>query len=329
MRETKAQNRRGPDAGSQRLRAANTWCSRRGRLLPMLAAVCVFASGVSVAAGGEELRTWTSSRGESIEAALVGADGEMVQLEDRNGQAIAIQRVNLSEDDRAYLDSIGSGESGWQTNEVFIAEVMVSSNEAAWMVQDVFLLTTIRDVDITESYSEPVDKLILTKKPPDGYILVTVDFRLQAMVPESNAVDRLVVLRAAQAEDLPHVGTVLAVDSSEQNALRGRYRFFDMSNDVALVDTNDARYVPTWILLPDTQRGIYLLETGGPQKVFGGTRATKPWRQTCQTNKGFTGLLDVGVPVDVGLIFAVPKGVRLDLLKLQIAGLEPVVVVRK
>lgn len=160
-------------------------------------------------------------------------------------------------------------------------------------------------------------------------LLVVVEFRLKALVAESNAVDRLVKVRAAQAEELPHIGTMLAIDSAERNALRGHYRYFDLSNDVALVNTNDARYAPSWMLLPDAQRGIYLLETGGPKKVFGGTRAAKPWRQTCQTNKGFTGLLDVGVPVNVGLLFTVPKAAKLDVLKLQVGEVEPVALTAK
>jgi hypothetical protein len=54
-------------------------------------------------AAAQEIRTWTSIKGSSIEASLVDTDGTMVRLKRTDGKILALKTTDLAEADRAFL----------------------------------------------------------------------------------------------------------------------------------------------------------------------------------------------------------------------------------
>lgn len=51
-------------------------------------------------------RTWTSTRGTTVEARLVGDSGSNVTLQKRTGEKFRIRRTALSKNDRRYLEEL-------------------------------------------------------------------------------------------------------------------------------------------------------------------------------------------------------------------------------
>ena len=74
----------------------------------------LFAIGLLLTdpAAGEDERSWISSSGTRIEAALVSADGDKVVLKAADGRVINVRRDQLSKADREYLDGLTKLPSG-------------------------------------------------------------------------------------------------------------------------------------------------------------------------------------------------------------------------
>lgn len=70
-----------------------------------LSIVAAVIAGVTcaVAQQGADLRTWTDTRGRTIEASLVRVDGSSVQLKKRDGKVYTVPIDRLSEQDRAFI----------------------------------------------------------------------------------------------------------------------------------------------------------------------------------------------------------------------------------
>ncbi len=60
-------------------------------------------SNFSFAQSDAEPRTWTSTKGHTVEATFVNASGSMVQLKTEAGDTIELKRMDLSREDRRYL----------------------------------------------------------------------------------------------------------------------------------------------------------------------------------------------------------------------------------
>ena len=63
-------------------------------------------SNPGVAVANQSYRTWTSSKGSTIEAKLVGAAAETVVLRKRNGKRIRVKKASLATADQLYLSSV-------------------------------------------------------------------------------------------------------------------------------------------------------------------------------------------------------------------------------
>ena len=69
-------------------------------------AVCIAASAVDVPKD-EPFRTWTSARGKTTEAKLIGLSEDRAQLRLKTGKSLVIKRDYLSTDDQEYLTHVG------------------------------------------------------------------------------------------------------------------------------------------------------------------------------------------------------------------------------
>lgn len=72
------------------------------QLLRLLAGFCFIVCVVSA----EELRTWTGSKGNRIEASFVKLDGASVLLKRKDGETVSAKLADLCEADRAYVQEI-------------------------------------------------------------------------------------------------------------------------------------------------------------------------------------------------------------------------------
>lgn len=79
---------------------------------------------------GKEARTWTSSKGSEIEAALVSDDGAKVVLKTAKGRLINLRSNQLSKKDQEYLAQLKSQEKAEDG-------VITTADPAGWYAQDI------------------------------------------------------------------------------------------------------------------------------------------------------------------------------------------------
>jgi len=86
----------------------------RSKLQVTLAAIAAMCGSVLLAVDvpkDEPFRTWTSIKGKTIEAKLVGLRPERAQLKLKSGKVVEIKRDYLSTDDQEYLTHVGEADA--------------------------------------------------------------------------------------------------------------------------------------------------------------------------------------------------------------------------
>jgi|GEM_PF-6651583 len=305
-------------------------------LFTVCAAIVFFVSFpvIPVVAKDVSYRVWTSAKGgNAITAILADEKDEVVRLKMPDGRMMQIKRADLSAGDQSYLDEIRAEKEREReaaekaaanppAPEMTAPEVPLAPDFAGlvWLLTNCTLYGTSEGKDISASYTERVDNMMVTKTPPVGYRLVLLKCRLAALSADPNAIDKLAAIRKTQADRVPFIGNTLLIGDSERKQLTGQYMMFDLN---AFCLTNNAMYIfkPQWLVRQDEYRGPYLLNDKSGKPVFSAaTMPMRPWNRTCQEIKGFTGLLESGRLVDLEIVFAVIKNMDLSGMRAKIEG---------
>lgn len=193
------------------------------------------------------------------------------------------------------------------------------TNASVWLVEK----ATIRPWD--GGYQERYGTATFTLQAADGDRLVLVRCSLKAAIADAKVVDKLSEKRkqvqATISED-NLAGSVLKgrapLSAEDRQPLTGAYRMFTM-DDLQLVGSDGRKYPPLWCASPMAKVTLYGLNgfLSGSQ-----TAAAEPvgWGGTLKTGRVFVGVLEVGKATELGLLYSLPKAVKLDGRTLAIAG---------
>ena len=194
--------------------------------------------------------------------------------------------------------------AGAQTSKWSLGEVSVSKKFGLW--------------NNAYPFEENMGAAIFTVKPDAGEELVSVRFSISALAADTEAVAKLAGRRETLAETVPVFGKLLLIGPKQKVALTGAYRMFDMQ-DLVLIIRNIERS-PRWVVEPHAS-GYFV---GSGSISTGGWECSAPWHLANRTSTSFTGLLEVGKPATITLLFSVPKGADIKAALLRIVGQDSV-----
>jgi len=187
-------------------------------------------------------------------------------------------------------------------------------------VEDAFVTSRHNLRPIGDSYREQDQDWRVEIKPDEGQRLAIVHFKLTALSADSGAIEKLISRRTPLAKVAPGVGKVLLLlDEEDRRKLTGKYRMFDME-ELALIDQNGKRYRPRWAVYPSA---LHMFIKGTVVQCGGMRPEQRGWQEARKTNDTFTALLEVHNPVNVSLLFSIPKLEELEDLTLQIEADKP------
>ena len=201
---------------------------------------------------------------------------------------------------------------------VFVAISMIvflsGCRRDAWSLGEVNVSTKIGSWENTSPFEKNLGGARFTVNPDAGEELVSVRFSITALVADTEAVAKLTARREALAKTIPVFGLALLIDAKKKEALTGTYRMFDIQ-DLTLVIQKVERS-PCWVV--GATAPSCLVASGNITSSSGECDA--PWHLAYQTSTSFTGLLEVGKPVTITLLFSVPKGSDMKSASLSITG---------
>ncbi len=289
-----------------------------------------------------KLRTWTDSTGKfRVEAEFVELKDGKVQLRKQDGKVIDVPLERLSAADQEYIKS--RREEGSKRAGARAAPATPTKEEkpdaqregqgqkgerlagAAWSLNNV-------TANPTESYTTTDGGEKVTIEPSKGLRFIRVDFELKAEIPEDNCIERLRTLIGGTVNRIR--GDVMKSLASDEfrkllgdlKELQGDYRCFSMS-DLRLSDGKTLASKPRWIEGPRASLSAFRKIGGGKvtetiSPYSGG--GDGPWHCTVESNASFSGLLEVGKPAKISLIYQIPIETALDALQLRIENEVPV-----
>jgi hypothetical protein len=208
----------------------------------------------------------------------------------------------------------GGGEGG-------AAPPLVEEREGSWSLNRATISGRWGLWDTTQPYSEDFGAATLYVRPDPGEKLISVRFELIATRADEQAVEKLATRREALAQEVPIFGDLLLIGQEERAEVTPGigHRFFDMSQ-VRLVTRRGVTREPCWAIEPAAS-GYFVTSEA---ITTGGRECRGPWHLANRTSSSLTGLLEVGKPVTVSLLFSVPDSAALDGCKLRIGSQSPV-----
>jgi hypothetical protein len=282
---------------------------------PGLGAVLLILAQMSVQAapaGKGPQRVW---KAEVETHKITEAQGGAVTTVEPGGRTMTIRRSDPIVDD---LSSAGGKGLTASFGERRPAASLADGTTGGGAITNAVLHMTRPGQDLSQKYVETFGTFSFVRRLSAGGRMVCVECDLVAKAADRDAVQRLDRVRQAQANRQPSIAGRLALTDDDRLRLKNGHQFFDLSS-IQLTEAGRIVYRPVWICLPPTARGPYFLETGG-QPLSDFTPPPPPWAKTFLTAQSFTGMLEVGKPVHVELLFTVAQNAQTGKMGLKIGA---------
>lgn len=186
------------------------------------------------------------------------------------------------------------------------ATIPETATSSGWSIEQVALKPRANEYRERITFSE---EFVLQPEP--GQILVDVEWKMSAVVPDPMALDKLKKCH----------GTNSDFSKVKIETTTGQYRCFDM-NGLRLVGPDDKQYKPLWIIEPSP--ALKILVKPNRQATLTAGKGPEFWHETCQSNGDeYHGLVEIGHTTRMVAIFRVPKDIKLVELRLQFNDRQP------